>query len=206
MQRMMNTKIGLSEVLYEGEYNLDYVSSIAVDRQGDIYWSASKYGKELGVIHRGSADDPTEESVENESKIFDNVCHLFYGNEFLFFIGPGNSTNTTSKAAIYYKNVPKTGEITPIVNRVIDGFTDLVSVTAIDEFIYFADSNLGVFAIEAYPDGTFSEARPITLHTGDTLKPIASMPTTMIIFAMSGMHGIFISLSVIMTLLALNLF
>jgi len=203
---MMNTQIGLSEVLYEDDYNLENVNSVAIDHRGDIFWSASKYGKELGVIHRGSSDDPMDTSVEKESKVFDNVSHLFYGNEFLFFVGPGNSTNTTSRAAIYYKNVPRTGEITPIVHRVIDGFEDIISVTAIDEFIYFADSNLGIFTVEAYQDGTFSEARPITLHTGDALKPVAPMPTTMAIFALGGMQGIFFSLSVLMALLALNLF
>lgn len=202
----MNTQIGLSEVLYEDDYNLENVNSVAIDHRGDIFWSASKYGKELGVIHRGSSDDPMDSSIEKESKVFDNVNHLFYGNEFLFFTGPGNSTNTTSRAAIYYKNVPKTGEISSVVHRVIDGFEDIISVTAIDEFIYFADSNLGIFTVEAYQDGTFSEARPITLHTGDALKPVAPMPTTMVIFALGGMQGIFFSLSVLMALLALNLF
>ena len=206
MLRMMNTQIGLSEVLYEDDYNLDNVNSVAIDHRGAIYWSSSKYGKELGVIHKGSSDDPMESSVEKESKIFDNASHLFYGEEFLFFIGPGNSTNTTSRSAIYYKNVPKTGEITPIVHRVIDGFEDLVSVTAIDEFIYFADSELGIFAVESYQDGTFSEARPISLHTGDALKPVAPMPKTMVIFALGGIHNIFFSLSVLMALLAFNLF
>lgn len=63
--------------------------------------------------------------------------------------------------------MPTTGEISTIVNRVIDGYEELVSVATLDQFIYFADSEQGIFVIESYLDGSFSEARPISMNTGD---------------------------------------
>lgn len=199
----MNDNIGLIEVLYEDDYNLDNVNSITVDRRGSIYWSADKYGEEVGTIHRASADDPSIDSVEKECKLFEEASGLFYRKEFLFFIAPGNKTD---EKAIYYKSVPRTGEITPVVNKVVDGFKALVSVSTLDEFIYFADSEVGIVAVESYHDGTFSEGRVISLNTGDVTDPVAPMPQTMVIFAMGAIHNIVFGFSILAGLLAINLF
>ena len=102
--------------------------------------------------------------------------------------------------------MPRTGEVTGVVNRVIGGYEDLVSVATLDEFIYVADSTEGIFAIESYADGTFSEARPITLRTGDAEDSLAPMPTTMVIFALGGLQGVYFSLSILLCLCALDLF
>ena len=207
MLTMIKSEKGLEEALYEGLHNFEYVYSIAVDRLGGIYWSFSEYGKEDGVIHKASADRPSEDSIEQESKALEEASSLFYSGEFLFFISADNNKeNATSTSAVYYKNVPRTGEVTGVVNRVIGGFEDLVSVVTLDEFIYVADSTVGIFAIESYRDGTFSEPRPITLKTGDAEDSVAPMPTTMVIFALGGLQGLYFSLSILVCLCALDLF
>lgn len=142
---------------------------------------------DIGVILKASADSPSDDSVIQESRVFDEVSNLHYSNEFLFFIATDYGQNSTSTSAVYYKNVPKTGEVTSVVNKVIDGFQNLVSVAVFDEFIYIADSTQGIFAIEAYTNGTFSERRTITLNTGDILHPEAPKPTTMVTFTLGGL-------------------
>ena len=141
MLDMIKSQIGLVETLYEDEHNIENVNSIAVDRFGGIFWSADKYGKESGAIHKAKADSPSDDSVKQESKAFDKVSSLFYNNEFLFFIASDNDEERSDTSAIYYKNVPKTGEISAVVNKVTDGFEGLVSVATLDEFIYVADSD-----------------------------------------------------------------
>ena len=75
-----------------------------------------------------------------ETDEFSGVNNLFYKNEFLFFIAT-NEDGQTSYKDVFYKNVPKTGEVTDIVTRVTEGLDGLVSVSALDEFIYVACSS-----------------------------------------------------------------
>ena len=86
------------------------------------------------------------------------------------------------------------------------GFEDLVAVAKLDQFIYVADSEQGILAIESYADDTFSEPRPIALNTGDAEDSVTPMPTTMVIFALGGLQGLYLSLSILVCLCALNLF
>ena len=78
MLLMIKSEKGLEEALYEGLHNFEYVYSIAVDRLGGIYWSFSRYGTEDGVIHKASADSPSDDSIEMESKALSGASSLFY--------------------------------------------------------------------------------------------------------------------------------
>ena len=66
----------------------------------------------------------------------------------MFFIG--TDSNDTTKDAVYYKNIPRTGEVHSVVMKVAGGFENVVSVASYDEFIYVADGEKGIVAIEAY--------------------------------------------------------
>lgn len=57
------------------------------------------------------------------------------------------------------------------------GFDNLVSVASYDEFIYVADGETGIFAIEAYQDGSFSEPRQFNLEMRGRLDENAPAPT-----------------------------
>ena len=46
MLTIINSEIGLEDVMYSQLHNMNHISSIAVDLFGDIYWSFDKYGKE----------------------------------------------------------------------------------------------------------------------------------------------------------------
>ena len=45
------------------------------------------------------------------------------------------------------------------------GFSDIVSIGSMTEFLYVADADKGFFAIETFPDNMFSEPRPLKLTT-----------------------------------------
>ena len=95
MLLMIGSEKGLAEVLYENLHNFEYVSSIAVDRLGGIFWSFSEYGKEGGVIQKASADSPDPDNIVKESKALNGASSLFYSYEsnsevFLLFIGADN--------------------------------------------------------------------------------------------------------------------
>lgn len=65
------------------------------------------------------------------------------------------------RTAIYYKKLPKTGEIIKEVDIIANGFSEIVSIGSFGNYIYVADSELGFYAIEHLPDGDFSEPRPM---------------------------------------------
>lgn len=128
---------------------------------------------------------------------------LSYKNKFLFFIG--EDTEDPDKDAVYYKNIPRTGEVHSVVNKVAGGFEGLVDVGSYDEFIYVADSR-GIMAIEAYQNGDFSEPRPLNLELRGRINELAPSPKHMVIVALGGLSGIYLSLGLLMMLLAVILF
>ena len=204
MLTIINSEIGLENVLYSGLNNMGHISSIEVDLLGDMYWSYDKYGKENGVVAKAAADAPGEDTIEVQSKALESARGLDYKNQFLFFIG--EDTNDSSKDAVYYKNIPLSGEVHQVVNKVAGGFDNLVSVASYDEFIYVADGETGIFAIEAYQDGSFSEPRQFNLEMRGRLDENAPAPTQMVIVALGGLNGLYLSVTLLMCLVALNLF
>ena len=64
MLTIINSEIGLENVLYSGLNNMAHISSIEVDLLGDIYWSYDKYGEENGVVAKAAADAPGEDTIE----------------------------------------------------------------------------------------------------------------------------------------------
>ena len=152
---------------------------------------------------KASADDPSPDTIEVQSRVMESARGLCYKNKFLFFIGA--DTEDPSKDAIYYKNIPRTGEVHSVVNKVAGGFEGLAGVGSYDEFIYVADSR-GVQAIEAFQNGDFSEPRPLNLELRGRIDESAPSPTRMVIVALGGLNGVYMSLSLLMMVLALILF
>lgn len=92
---------------------------------------------------------------------------------------------TANSDAIYHKKLPKNGEIVKDVQIIANGFSDVVAIGALAEFIYIADSELGFYAIEHLPDGDFSDPRPMELAKEDTFgKP---KPKAMVVFKLGAL-------------------
>jgi len=99
---------------------------------------------------------------------------LCYSKEILYFSGgeateqdgddsDSDSEEETKNSAIYYKNMPKTGEIGMETKLISEKFRDVVSISVVDKFIYVADQSKGMYAIEAFENDEFSEPRKMNL-------------------------------------------
>ena len=64
MLTIINSEIGLEDVMYSQLHNMNHISSIDIDLYGDIYWSFDKYGKDQGVVAKASADSPGVDTIE----------------------------------------------------------------------------------------------------------------------------------------------
>ena len=64
MLTIINSEIGLEDVMYSQLHNMNHISSVTIDLYGDIYWSFDKYGKEQGVVAKASADSPGVDTIE----------------------------------------------------------------------------------------------------------------------------------------------
>ena len=82
-----NSSSGLVETLYETVNNLASVTSLAIDYQGNIYWSVGEDGKTDGAVFRGRADDPNPTKVDVISKTLDAIYSLCFRKGFLFYAG-----------------------------------------------------------------------------------------------------------------------
>ena len=78
---------------------------------------------------------------------------LYYSNDWLLF--------ATIDGSLYAKSADS-----DTVGLVAQGFNEVASISSMDSFIYIADKDSGIFAIESKDDGTFSEVRRIPAKTG----------------------------------------
>lgn len=82
------------------------------------------------------------------------------------FFSAANSTEaeqaekSAKNSAIYYKSVPKSGDVTREMKMIASSFVDVVAIGAFNSIIYVADSAKGFFAIEIF-EMDFSEPRPL---------------------------------------------
>ena len=91
--------IGLVETLYHQVHNLEYVTSLAVDFMGNIFWSLEENGLEDGVIMRAPADDPNPTAAKIISKTLDAAYSLCYTQGFLFYAGKETAIETVETVA-----------------------------------------------------------------------------------------------------------
>ena len=107
--------------------------------------------------------------------------------------------NTLTNTAIYFKAVPKSGQVSQQINFVTDQFQDVVSLSTIDNFIYVADGEEGFYAIESKPDGTYSSPITLPLKSTDSSYNFSTQadlprPVAMVVFAMSAVRSAAVSL------------
>jgi hypothetical protein len=103
---------------------------------------------------------------------------MHYAREWLLF--------ASTDGSIYAKTTPHGGESGP-VGLVASGFSEVTSISSMDSFIYVADKNTGIFAIETREDGSFSEVRRINPKTGmDNVK-------TMVTVSLKAIRGFFVT-------------
>ena len=178
----------MASYVYEGGFNLQSVDALEVTMTGDIIWGSWEDGKKYGSIHRASCDDPDNASVRIESQLFDSVEALHLKNHLLFFVSDSNR-------ALYVKDSYHNGGKSAHVSLVAQKFDNLVSISSFDKFVYVADREKGIFAIETFSNGTYSNPR-VMPHTKNWFNQ--SPVTAMVMFESFG----FYSLTSYMVLLA----
>ena len=73
---------------------MEYVTSLAVDYMGNIFWSVGQDGLADGMIKRATADDPNPTTTTAISKTLDAAYSLCYQKGKLFYAG----TNASEQA------------------------------------------------------------------------------------------------------------
>ena len=228
-----NSSSGLAETLYETVNNLASVTSLAIDYQGNIYWSVGDEGTSDGAIFRGRADDPNPTKVDVISKTLDAIYSLCFRKGFLFYAGEDMSKkgdeddvptiidgpvnddgevvatklaeiNEPTRTALYYKHIPKPDETSSSVSMISGGFSDIVSIGSMTGFLYVADADKGFFAVETFPDDMFSEPRPLELTTSSSTT--APMPKAMVVFTMGGILNVTLSMVALLAATSITFF
>ena len=167
VRQLANSEIGLVKTLYSEEdvSSLAKVTSLAVDYLGNLFWTTSSQGKTQGAVMEASADSPNPASAKIVSKLLASAGSLCYSRNFLFYSGPDATLeNDAENSAVYYKRLPRSGEIAKDLKMIGTGFTDVVAIGSFDNsFVYIADADLGFFAMEAFENDEFSEPVPIPM-------------------------------------------
>lgn len=167
MLELANSDTGLIGTVYDSIDKLSQVTSIAVDFRGNLFWSVDSNGKQEGTIFRASADEPNSKTIQVVSKALDNAHAMCYKHNFLFFAGLDEADSATSgseKSAIYYKNMPRSGEVSDNAKLIAGGFSDIVAISNLGSHIYIADKSQGLFSIEALPEDEFSTPKQISIE------------------------------------------
>ena len=105
-----------------------------------------------GTLFSASADNADNNSIQTEVSQNSGVTALYYSNDWLLF--------ATIDGSLYAKLSES-----DTVGLVAQGFNQVVSISSMDSFIYIADKDVGIFAIESKNDGTFSTVRKIPAKT-----------------------------------------
>jgi hypothetical protein len=114
--------------------SLEVVTSIDVDYRGNIFWSVSNSDLVNGTIFRARADLPNSNTIQVVSKKLNAAYSLCYKQEFLFYSAQDSNSTIPEDGnmAIYYKNMPKSGEISADLRMIANGFEDIVSIGTFD--------------------------------------------------------------------------
>lgn len=214
---LSNSGKGLTSAIYESIPGLDSITSLSVDYLGKLFWSVSHNGESKGAVKEAQADDPNAAEIKTVTKIVDSASSLCYSKEILYFSGGeaaeqdgGNdddeSGEETKNSAIYYKNMPKTGEIGMETKLISDKFRNVVSISVVDKYIYIADQSHGMYAIEAFENDEFSEPRRInlTFTANSEEKQTSPKPQAMLVFTLDAVFGASVSLAATFVLAALS--
>lgn len=197
-----------TKTLYEKTQNLDEVTSVEVDYLGNLFWAVGEDGKDDGAIIRGKADIPDSTTTQAVTMSIDAAYCLRYQNEFLFYAGADSTVAESvsgQRPALYYKNMPKSGEITTRAKMISNQFEQIVSIGSFDtQFIYVADAVKGFFAIESFKDDQFSAPRPIEITVSGQTG--ALKPTSMVVFTLDAVVNFTLSLTATLLVISVSFF
>ena len=158
---------------------MSQITSIAVDFRGNLFWSVDSDGQEDGAIFRARVDEPHSKTIQVVSQAVDEAHALCYKHNFLFFVGPADDTDSAASesesSAIYYKNMPRSGEVSDTTKLIASGFSNIVSISSLGGYIYVADNFKGLYSIEAFPEDEFSAPKPIVIESHDADVSMVAM-------------------------------